>query len=183
VTTSVRAAHPPAAVPGLVVRAIRPDDTAALQAFHHQLSSDTIHNRFFGAHPHLPDEEAQRFTSRGAGQQALVATLDDQIVGVGRYIRLGTGAAAEVAFVVQDGYQGHGIGTELFTLLARIAWDDGIRRFVADTYADNRAMLDVFMGTPGAATVTQTRRDGSVLHLTMAVSQRDGVLTWPGDDL
>ena len=173
----------PVMVPGLVVRAIRPDDAVALQAFHHRLSADTIRNRFFGAHPHLPDEEARRFTSLGAGQQALVATFGGEIVGVGRYIRLGSGAAAEVAFVVQDGYQGHGIGTELFTLLARIAWDDGIRRFVADTFADNRAMLDVFMRTPGAATVAKTRRDGSVIHLTMAVSPPAGVLTWGGDDL
>ncbi len=84
-------------------------------------------------------------------------------------IRLGSGDA-EVAFVVQDGYQGHGIGTELFTLLARIGWDDGVRRFVADTFADNHAMLDVFLHTPGAVTLMRTRRDGNVVHLTMAVT-------------
>jgi RimJ/RimL family protein N-acetyltransferase len=182
-TASAEVADPPAAVPGLLVRAIRPDDAAELQVFHQRLSADTIRNRFFGAHPRLPDEEARRFTSLGAGQQALVAILDDHIVGVGRYIHLRAAAVAEVAFVVQDGYQGHGIGTELFTLLARIAWDDGIRRFVADTYADNGAMLDVFMRTPGVATVTETRRDGSVLHLTMAVAPPSAVLTWYGDDL
>ena len=82
-----------------------------------------------------------------------MATCDEQIVGVGRYIRLGERAAAEVAFVVLDTYQGHGIGTELFTLLARIGWDDGIRRFVADTFASNRAMLGIFTGTPAAAVV------------------------------
>ena len=172
-----------ARVPGLVVRSIRSDDATALQAFHNRLSADTVRNRFFGVHPHLPDDEARRFTDLGPGQQALVATLDHQIIGVGRYIRLGSGDAAEVAFVVQDGYQGHGIGTELFTLLARIGWDDGVRRFVADTYADNRAMLDVFLHTPGAVTVMKTRRDGSVIHLTMAVTPPGAVLTWIGDNL
>jgi GNAT superfamily N-acetyltransferase len=112
----------------------------------------------------------------------LVATLSDQIIGVGRYIRLGSGDAAEVAFVVQDGYQGHGIGTELLALLARIGWDDGIRRFVADTYAHNRAMLDVFMQTPGAVTVMNTRSDGSVIHLTMAITPPGAVLTGIGHD-
>jgi RimJ/RimL family protein N-acetyltransferase len=170
-------------MPGLVVRSIRSDDAAALQAFHERLSADTVRKRFFGIHPHLPDDEARRFTDLGPGQQALVATFDSGIVGVGRYIRLGSGAAAEVAFVVRDGYQGHGIGTELLTLLARIGWDDGIRRFVADTYADNRAMLDVFMRTPGAVTVTNTRRDGNVIHLTMAVTPPGAVLTWIGDNL
>ena len=88
-----------------------------------------------------------------------------------------------MAFVVEDGYQGHGIGTELFTLLARVGWDDGVRRFVADTFADNRAMLDVFLQTPGAVTVTKTRHDGNVIHLTMAVTPPGAVLTWMGDNL
>jgi RimJ/RimL family protein N-acetyltransferase len=182
VNTSVGVADPPAAVPGLVIRAIRADDAAALQAFHRRLSADTIRNRFFGAHPRLPDEEARRFTALPPGQRALVATFGAEIVGVGRYIRLGHGDAAEVAFVVQDGYQGHGIGSELFTLLARFGWDDGIRRFVADTLADNRAMLDVFMHTPGAAVVARTRHDGNVIHLTMQIAPPGAVLTWFGDD-
>ena len=181
-TVSTGVADRPASVPGLAVRSIRSDDAAALQSFHSRLSADTVRNRFFAAHPRLSDDEARRFTDLGPGQQALVATLDHHIIGVGRYIRLVSGDA-EVAFVVQDGYQGHGIGTELFSLLARIGWDDGVRRFVADTYADNRAMLDVFMHTPGAVTVMTTRRDGSVIHLVMAVTPPGAVLTWIGDDL
>jgi GNAT superfamily N-acetyltransferase len=158
------------ALGGVAIRGIRRDDASALQDFHQRLSPDTIRSRFFGAHPHLPDEEARRFTSPADGlQAALVATIDGRIVGVGRYNRLGTADAGEVAFVVQDGYQHHGIATVLLTLLARIGWDDGIRRFVADTFAENHVMLNVFRGTPGV-TVVQTRRDGGVIHLLMAIS-------------
>ncbi len=173
----------PTSVPGMIVRTIRPDDAAALQAFHHRLSLDSVRSRFFGVHPDLQDAEARRFASLVAGHEvALVADFGGEIVGVARYIRLGGGDAAEVAFIVQDRYQGHGIGTELFTLLARIGWDDGIRRFVADTYAENHVMLGVFSHTPGAATVMDTRRDGNVLHLIMAVTPPAGDLTWFGDD-
>jgi hypothetical protein len=42
-------------------------------------------------------------------------------------------------------------------------------------------MLDVFMHTPGAVTVTTTRRHGRVVHLTMAVTPPGAVLTWIGD--
>jgi GNAT superfamily N-acetyltransferase len=182
-TASAGTADRPAGVPGLVVRSIRSDDAAALQAFHNRLSADTVRSRFFGVHPHLPDAEARRFTDLDPGRQALVATYDHRIIGVGRFIRLASGDAAEVAFVVQDAYHGHGIGTELFTMLARIGWDDGVRRFVADTYADNGAMLDVFMHTPGAVTVTKLCRAGSVIQLTMAVTPPGAVLTWIGDDL
>lgn len=131
-----------------------------------------------GAHPRLPDEEARRFTSLAAGRQAaLVAMFGKQIVGVGRYIRVDTGVDAEIAFVVEDGYQGRGIGTELLTLLARIGWDDGVRRFVADTFAENHAMLAVFMRTPDAVTVTETQRDGAVVHLIMVVTPPRSDLT------
>jgi hypothetical protein len=39
------------------------------------------------------------------------------------------------------------------------------------------------MRTPGAASVTTTRRDGSVIHLTMKLAAPRGVLTWYRDDL
>ncbi len=181
--TSPSAADPPSSVPGMVVRAIRSDDGSALQAFHYRLSPDPIRSRFFGAHPDLPDAEARRFTSPLAGHEvALVALFGSEIVGVARYIRIGTGDGAEVAFVVEDRYQGHGIGTELFTLLARIGWNDGIRRFIADTLAENHTMLDVFRRTPHAVTVTEARRDGGVMHLTMSVTPPGADLTWFGDD-
>jgi GNAT superfamily N-acetyltransferase len=160
------AAGPPA---GTVIRSIRPSDAAGLRGFHARLSDDTIRNRFFGPHAILPAAEVRRFTSVSPEREvALVATIGEDIVGVGRFIRLGGGDAAEVAFVIQDGYQGRGLGTALLTRLAGIARADGIHRFVADTFVTNRPMLDVFMHTPAVA-VTDTRRDGSVVHLVMVV--------------
>jgi GNAT superfamily N-acetyltransferase len=161
----------PATGSAVVVRSIRPDDAAALQAFHRRLSDDTVRNRFFGFHPELNEQEARRFTALEPGaEMALVATVHERIVGVGRSVRLGDGAAAEVAFVVEDGYQHRGIGSGLLSLLARLEWSEGIRTFVADTFTTNRTMLDVFMHTPRAVTVVTTRRDGSVVHLVMRVT-------------
>jgi GNAT superfamily N-acetyltransferase len=80
------------------------------------------------------------------------------------------GTSPKVAFVVEDGYQHHGIGTTLLDLLARLGWADGLRRFVADTFATNGSMLDVFMHTPAAVTVLTTRRDGPVVHLVMGIT-------------
>jgi GNAT superfamily N-acetyltransferase len=161
-------AAPP--VPGVVIRSIRPDDATCLRAFQARLSDDTIRNRFFRLHRALPDAEVHRSTSPTPGNKAaLVVTVDEEIVAVGRYIRLGVDGVAEVAFVVQEGYQGHGIATALLTLLERIAWDDGIRCFVADTLAAKWLMLDIFMHTPQAVTVIYTRQDGPVVHLVMGV--------------
>ena len=51
---------------------------------------------------------------------------------------------AEVAFVVADEYQHHGIGSLLLDELARAAWQRGVEVFRAETLAENSAMLDVF---------------------------------------
>ncbi|MDQ2959582.1 MAG: GNAT family N-acetyltransferase [Candidatus Dormibacteraeota bacterium] len=163
--------------PTIVVRSIHPSDQLGLRAFHHRLSDDTVRNRYFGSHPVLSVSEALRLTTLTPGSEtALVATAGERIVGVGRSIRLGEGDAAEVAFVVADGYQHNGIGTELLTLLARLGWGDGIRRFVADTFATNTAMLYVFRHSPGAVTVLTTERDGSVVHLVMAITPPTAML-------
>jgi hypothetical protein len=90
----------------VVIRSIRPEDAAGLQAFHGRLSDDTIRNRFLGPHPVLRDAEAHRFTALARGEgAALVAIVDEVIVAAGRYVHLSGGDAAEVAFVVEDPYQ------------------------------------------------------------------------------
>jgi GNAT superfamily N-acetyltransferase len=169
--TGVAISVPQRASPAVVVRSIRRADASSLRAFHRRLSADTIRNRFFGLHPELSAQEALRFTSLTSGvETALVATIADRIVAVGRSVRLICGDAAEVAFVVEDEYEHHGIGTILLGLLARLGWADGVRRFVADTFVTNRSMLNVFMHTPSAVTVLTTRRDGSVVHIVMRIT-------------
>lgn len=157
------------------IRPIRPDDMRRLQAFHARLGGDTVRNRYFSAHPVLTDAEARRLTSPSPESgAALVATVGDTLVGVGRYIRLSDPSAAEVAFVVDDAHQGHGIGTTLLTTLARVGWSAGVRHFVADTLTTNRAMLDVFFHTPSSVSVQSTSRSGAVVHLVMSLSS-DGI--------
>jgi GNAT superfamily N-acetyltransferase len=63
---------------------------------------------------------------------------------VGRYDSAPGDTEAEVAFVVADEFQHHGIGALLLDELARAAWARGITSFRAETLCENRAMLDVF---------------------------------------
>ena len=68
---------------------------------------------------------------------------DDRIIAVASYIGL-TDAAAEVAFAVDDRFQGKGISTLLLERLAAHAASYGFRRFHATTLGDNVAMREVF---------------------------------------
>jgi RimJ/RimL family protein N-acetyltransferase len=134
----------------LRVREVRPIDTPALQAMHHDLSSRTVYQRFFAVLPELPLDQAEHFTHvDGNDRVAIVAeTADGQLVAVARYDRLPPdGRRAEVAFVVLDEYQRHGLGTALARLLVAHARDHGVDVLVADVLATNSAMFHVFTGS------------------------------------
>lgn len=128
----------------VIVRPIRPDDTQRLRAFHSRLSLETIRLRFFAALPVLPLEMAERLTHVDyENRMALVATAgagdDEQLVAVVRYDRAGP-TAGEVAFVVEDCWQGRGIATALLHRLAEYARARGFVELVAQTMGWNTRM-------------------------------------------
>ncbi|HEY1650417.1 MAG TPA: GNAT family N-acetyltransferase [Acidimicrobiales bacterium] len=139
------------------VRPIRPGDGPGLVELHARLSPRSVYLRFFGAHPRLSDAEVDRFTSVDyADRLALVATVGEHIIGVARYDRRADDDEAEVAFVVLDEYQHHGVGSLFLDELARAARGNQIYAFRAETLAENRAMLGVFhrAGYPVASTTS-----------------------------
>ena len=130
------------------LRPIRSDDGPRLVAFHDHLSDRSCYLRFFSLHPHLTPKEVERFTHVDYEDRlALVAELDDRLIGVGRYDRRPDSNVAEVAFVVADDYQHLGIASLLLDELVSAARDRGINEFVAETLHENRSMLDVFFHT------------------------------------
>jgi GNAT superfamily N-acetyltransferase len=130
----------------LHLRPIRPDDARRLMDFHEQLSQHSIYRRFLFSHPRLSLAEVERFTVVDyVDRFAFVVEDGDRLVAVGRYDRSPGTVEAEVAFVVADVHQHHGIGTILLDELADVARQNEITSFVAYTLAENREMLDVFM--------------------------------------
>jgi len=127
------------------LRAIRPDDAAALVDFHQHLSPQSVYLRFFTYHPTLSAAEVARFTTVDYQDRlALVVTHGDRLVAVGRFDRPPGATEAEVAFIVADEHQHHGLGSLLLDELAKAGRDRGVETFKADTLAENAAMLDVF---------------------------------------
>lgn len=143
------------------IRPIMADDTARLRDFHRRLSPEAVVFRFFRLLLDLPESEAEHFTHVDyRDRMALVATLgpanDAPILAVVRYERIGSDVA-EVAFVVEDAWQGHGIGTALLHRLAAYARQRGIHRFVAITLGYNVRMLDLLhmCGFPASSVVRE----------------------------
>lgn len=127
------------------VRPIRTDDGPALRGLFSGLSDESVYFRFFSPKRGLTDAEVDRYTTVDYGDRmAFVVLLRDEMLGVGRYDRIGVDAAAEVAFAIVDAHQGRGIGTLLLEYLAAYATERGITRFAADVLSDNHRMLEVF---------------------------------------
>jgi RimJ/RimL family protein N-acetyltransferase len=151
-----------------IMRPIRPSDARCLQAFHRRLSEETVRRRYFAPHPILSDREARYFTELDPSiQAAMIASVDRQIVAVGRYHRVPGGETAEVAFVVDDRYQRRGLCSRLLSMLVPIAWSHGIRYFFADIQSDNLGMLRVLQRSTAVVTVRRATPADGVTHLEM----------------
>jgi RimJ/RimL family protein N-acetyltransferase len=129
-------------------RPIRPEDAAALQAFHRSLSEQSVYLRFFGFMRALSDERAHYFTHvDGKDRVALVAldpTAPGTIIGVVRFDRDAGTNEAEYAAVVTDRWQGRGLGTALTRELIAAARRRGITRLYAIVLPGNERMLHLF---------------------------------------
>jgi GNAT superfamily N-acetyltransferase len=113
------------------VRAIRPDDAPALQRLYGRLSKQSIHLRFFGYMKQLPDHMAKHLACiDGINRFALVAldpNKQDEIIAVVRFDREVGTYKAEYAALVEDRWQGHGLGLGMTRRLILIARARGVR--------------------------------------------------------
>jgi len=126
------------------VRPVRGDDEAQIREFLEGLSPESIGFRFFGA-PDLNWVTAWSVDVDYADRFALVAVsgATPAIIAHAAYIRTGDDKA-EVAFLVADAWQGHGIATILLAHLAAIAEPLGITTFTAEVLPHNHKMIEVF---------------------------------------
>lgn len=134
----------------IALRPIVPADEPALALMHRELSDNSVKNRYFSdlplkqriAHPRL----ARICHADYARQIALVVErpipgIGNEMLGVGRLNRVRVAhAEAELALLVTDRWQRHGIGERLLLALLDVARREGIRYIVADFLADNHGM-------------------------------------------
>src|SRR5262245_34296207 len=153
---------------------IRPatlNDCKALQEFFARLSPESRRHRFLStAQP--PADLVRSFCDSSKPEHLLTLVVTrsaaeaETIVGAGSYIARDA-QTAEVAFAVDDQFQGRGLGTQLLERLALLAIRHGFTRFWAVTERENRSMIEVFRrsGFP----VTETF-DGGYVEVDFAVA-------------
>jgi acetate---CoA ligase (ADP-forming) len=126
------------------VRPVRADDGPAIRAFLEAISPESIGFRFFGV-PNLDWATAWSVDVDYANRVALVVEsgMPRTVIAHAAYIRIDSDHA-EVAFLVADEWQGHGISTILLAHLAGIAEQHGISTFTAEVLPVNHRMIQVF---------------------------------------
>ena len=160
----------------VTIRAIRPEDKTKLVSAFENLERETIYTRFFQYVRELADQDLKRATEIDFDREvALVVTVnlgdEETIIGTGRYVvfeEADTGRSAEVAFIVEEDYQGLGVASRVFRHLVQIGRQKNVSRFTADVLSGNRAMLKVFAnsGLP-----MKQQRDGTVVHVTLSLDK------------
>lgn len=130
------------------LRPIRAGDEPRLIALYDRLSRQTAYQQFFTVMRRLPPNWAHFLADVDYVRRlALVATRgaspDGDLIAVARYAPTGEPATAEVAFVVEDGWQNKGLGTVLLRELLKAAGQRGIKQFRAYVLADNSRMIDL----------------------------------------
>lgn len=155
----------------VAIRPARPDDVQPLLDMHRRLSTKSLFMRYLVPYAparlaaHLQDICAQP-CEQGA---ALVAEQGSQVVGLGYYVvEPGRPNTAEPALLIEDRYQGRGIGRQLLGRLITVARHRGLRCFNALTHPDNRPMLHLLHDSGRRVS---SRFDGGLVAVQLALAE------------
>ncbi len=130
-------------------RPIHPTDERGIRDLVYALSQETIYFRYMTSDMKFDHRQIQKFVYVDHSKDiAIVGTIPEahgeDIIAVGRYYLDMKTNRAEVAFVVRDDWQNHGIGSFLFKHLVGIAKKSGIAGFTAEFFKGNDRMQAIF---------------------------------------
>jgi RimJ/RimL family protein N-acetyltransferase len=158
----------------VTIRAIRADDKERIAQAFRNLEKESIYTRLFAHKTELTEGDLKKFTEIDFEKEVgLVVTRDigteEVIIGSGRYFALEGDDGrphAEVAFIVEEDYQGLGMAKVILRHLTGIARFRGIVCFDAEVLPENKAMLVAFArsGLPMTKHFT-----GDVVHVTLSL--------------
>jgi len=127
----------------ITMRPIHDDDIERLRRLFFRLSPETIHLRFFQPVKEPSEKMLHHLAEVDHEQRQALVAVDEhgEIVAVARYDRHDGSDDAEVAILVEDAWQGHGVGKVLLRRLTTDALEHGVHTLTATTLGENRRVL------------------------------------------
>jgi GNAT superfamily N-acetyltransferase len=137
----------------LQLRPLEPEDGQLLVRLFYRLSPESVYKRFLSPIPDPYRPQMRRLLEIDhRDREALAAISDGEVVAVVRYARdTQHPAVADIAIVVEDGWQRKGLGGLLIRRLAAVARRRGIGAFHATMLGDNRPAMRLLRGLSAAA--------------------------------
>ncbi len=134
---------------GLYFKPAAHEDFSLVESFMKRLSQESLRMRFMASVSEVSKNIIQGLCEGDFKQSGSILALtgdveERKVVGIGNYIAVGNGHTAEVALLVEDKYQGKGIGTLLLERLAGFAAANGFIELEAEVLPDNQPMINVF---------------------------------------
>lgn len=133
----------------VTVRLGRPEDAEGVARMHDRSSPESRYQRYFTPMNEWREDNLRRISGGHRGATLVVTDVHEEVVALGNVFPTGpdNDDAAEIAIIVDDEWQGNGVGTLLTGHLIEVARRLGFSRLLAYVLAENRTMLHVLERT------------------------------------
>ncbi len=131
------------------IRPIKSSDEDMMRELFYQFSDEAKYLRYFSRVSSMPHRNMQRYVNIDYEKTlAIVAVVEtgrtQKIIGEARYSFFEYDGTYEMAFIVNESYQGLGIATFMLEYLMKIAVERGIEVLSANVLYENSKMIKVF---------------------------------------
>jgi acetyltransferase len=135
----------------VLLRPIRPEDAQAEKRLVSRLSQRSIYLRFHAPLRELTVERLVRFTTIDYDREMAFVAIDssaeqEEIRGVARYTRNPDGTTCEFGVVIEDEWQGRGLGHALMDALESCARERGLTEIIGYVLKENEEMAKLMLG-------------------------------------
>ena len=131
----------------VLVRLARPEDTAAVEQLHKRSSEKSIYQRYFTPKNSWREENLRRVSGGHRGITLVVTDRDNHLMALANVFPLSATELniGEIAYLVEDQYQGQGIGKVLLEHSQDLAARLGYTKLVAYVLNDNAIMRKMLL--------------------------------------
>jgi RimJ/RimL family protein N-acetyltransferase/predicted amino acid-binding ACT domain protein len=121
----------------IVVRPLERGDAGAVQEMHRRCSLDSRRMRYFSSKPFPAQRAIDQFCEPSHGLTLVAEGPDGSVLALAHLMYVLDPGVAELAFLVEDGWQGRGLGRALAELLLALGRDRGLVELRATAFSEN----------------------------------------------
>jgi acyl-CoA hydrolase len=157
-------------------RPIKPSDEEEMRRLFYRFSDKAVYSRYFTPIKAMPHDRMQGYVNVDFSKVMSIVALvgppgRGKIIAEARYVRHKDQPWGDVAFLVDEEYQGLGIASYMLRLLLKVGKERCLQGFTADVLYFNQPMLQVFKKVAGSN--LEIKRESGVFSLSLPFAEQD----------